>query len=503
MQPLVDQMSRAVGGFLPTIIVAFVILVVGWLLALLISAGVRALLRRLKVDKLVADSAGMEEGKAPVKIDETVGKIVYYVILLVVLVAFFQVLGLTIITEPLNNLLNKLFEFAPQLLAAGGLLLAAWLIATILKFIISKALGAAKIDDRLASQVGFEEEGQMPLSQTLATVAYWIVFLLFLPAILSALGMQGLLEPVQNMIDQLLSYLPNVFGAVVLFIVGWLIARIVRQIVTGLLSAIGTDRLGERVGLSSDDNKQGLSSVLGSLVYVLILIPTIIAALNALQIEAISTPATTMLTTLLNALPAIFGAAVVLFVAYLVGRLVAGLVTNILTGLGFNRVLAWTGVGSEPLEGERTPSEIVAYLVLIGIMLFAVIEAAHLVGFTIMADLVAEVLAFGGQVLLGLVVFGLSLWLANLVRSVILSAGGENADLIAQIARIAVIVLGAAMGLRQMGIANDIVNLAFGLLLGALAVAAALAFGLGSREVAGREVEKWLSRLKDKEARKD
>jgi hypothetical protein len=53
------------------------------------------------------------------------------------------------------------------------------------------------------------------------------------------------------------------------------------------------------------------------------------------------------------------------------------------------------------------------------------------------------------------------------------------------------------MGLRQMGIANDIVNLAFGLLLGAIAVAVALAFGLGARDIAGAEVSRWVKELRE------
>jgi hypothetical protein len=499
MQPFLEQISRTVGGYLPNLVAAFAILVVGWLVALLISAGVKALLKRTRADNRLAERAGLGTEETPFNIEETVSKIVYYIILLFVLIAFFQALGLTIVTQPLNSLLNQIFAFGPNILAAGALLLIAWLIATALRFIISKALAATKLDDRLGSQVGLEKDARMPLSETLAMVVYWLVFLLFLPAILDALGMQGLLAPVQGMIDELLGYLPNVLGAGLILLVGWFVARIVRQIVTGLLAAIGTDKLGERIGMTPVAGGQPLSGVLGTLVYALILIPTVIASLNALQIEAISGPATTMLTTLLNALPAIFGAAVVLFVAYLIGRLVSGLVASILTGLGFNRVLVWIGLGSEPEEGERTPSQIVGYLVLVGIMVFAVIEAANLVGFTTLSDLAAQFLVFAGQVLLGLLVFGLGLYLANLVRTVILGAAGSNARFLAEAGRWAIVVLSAAMALRQMGIANDIVNLAFGLLLGAIAVAVALAFGLGSRDIAGREIERWVKEMRGSE----
>jgi hypothetical protein len=71
-----------------------------------------------------------------------------------------------------------------------------------------------------------------------------------------------------------------------------------------------------------------------------------------------------------------------------------------------------------------------------------------------------------------------------------------QAGLLAMAARISILVLAGAMALRQMGLANEIINLAFGLLLGAIAVAAALAFGLGGREIAAREVERWLQSIK-------
>ena len=81
----------------------------------------------------------------------------------------------------------------------------------------------------------------------------------------------------------------------------------------------------------------------------------------------------------------------------------------------------------------------------------------------------------------------------------IIGGGMVNAALLATSARIAILVLSAAMALREMGIANDIINLAFGLLLGAVAVAVALAFGLGGREVAGQHLSQWSECLKNKE----
>jgi hypothetical protein len=189
----------------------------------------------------------------------------------------------------------------------------------------------------------------------------------------------------------------------------------------------------------------------------------------------------------------------VLVVAYVVGRLVAGMVTNVLTGLGFDAILARLGLGRESREGERTPSEIAGYLVLVGVMLLASIEASQLLGFQILATLVSELTVFLGQVVLGLVIFGIGLYLANLAAKVILASGAAQAGLMAIAARVSILVLAGAIGLSEMGLANEIIQLAFGLLLAALALAVALAFGLGGRDVAGREIEGWLKAMRSKE----
>jgi hypothetical protein len=131
-------------------------------------------------------------------------------------------------------------------------------------------------------------------------------------------------------------------------------------------------------------------------------------------------------------------------------------------------------------------------LVLVAIMLFAAIEAARQLGFMLLADLLAQFLVLAGQILLGLIIIAIGLYLADLLARAVRNSNVQGAPTLATVSRVAIIGLAVAMGLRQMGVANEIVSLAFALLLGAIAVAAALAFGLGGRTVAGRELEAWL-----------
>ncbi|MCP5097305.1 MAG: mechanosensitive ion channel, partial [Chloroflexi bacterium] len=208
---------------------------------------------------------------------------------------------------------------------------------------------------------------------------------------------------------------------------------------------------------------------------------------------AISEPATRMLTTIINVIPSIAGAIIVLVVSYYIGKLVGNLVADLLKGVGVD---SWPEKLGLNYTGSRTVSELIGYLILVGVMLFATLSAAELLGSAFLTDILATFIGFTGQVVLAVIIFAIGLYLANLARNVIVSTGGNRANFTANVARVAILVLAGAMGLRQLGVADDIVNLAFGIMLGALGIAAALAFGLGSREVAGREVERFVGSLR-------
>jgi hypothetical protein len=238
--------------------------------------------------------------------------------------------------------------------------------------------------------------------------------------------------------------------------------------------------------------KQKLSGVIGLIVYILILIPVLIAALNTLALEAITRPASNMLNMILSSLPAIFAAALLVIISYVVGKVVATLIANLLAGLGFDNILARLGLSKEPpAKGEKTPSEIAGYIVLAIILLFAVIEAGNLLNFGQFSDLLSAFMIFAVQVLLGLVIFGLGLFLANWVAKRVQASKREQATFFALVARVAILVLAGAMALRQMGLANDIINMAFALLFGAVAIAVAIAFGIGGRDFAAKRIEQW------------
>jgi hypothetical protein len=491
-----DQLWQSMRDYLPSLLAALAILVVGWIAARIIAALVRAGLKRTTIDnKLAVWLAGEERGKS-IAVENVAAKIVFYTILVFVLIAFFQTIGLTQLAQPLNVLLNEVFAFAPRLFGAAALAAVAWLVATALRMVVTRVLARTKLDERVGQEAGREGVAPIPLSKTLGDAVYWLVFLLFLPAILGALALEGLLEPVQVMMNKVLEYLPNVASAAAILLVGWFVARIIQRVVGSLLAAVGLDRLSESTGISRALGSQSLSQLLALVVYVLILIPVLVSALNALGLEAVTRPASNMLDTLLSAVPRLFAAGLVLAIAYMIGRIVSDLLSSLLRGAGFDNLLGRLGLKTAELEENRRPSSVAGYLAMAAIMFFAAIEAFTLMGLGTLAGLGAELLVFGGHVLVGLVIFGAGLYLANLAGSTIQAGGASQARLLAAGARVAILVLAGAMALRQLGVADEIITLAFGLSLGAIAVAAAVAFGLGGRDLAARQLDEWHSDMR-------
>jgi len=481
LSALVNSLQSTLGAQLPTIFAALVILIIGWLVAVTARAGMRRLLGLLRVDTRIEESTGQK-----VRVEWGIAIGIFWVIILITLVAVFDSLHLDLISNPFAQLVSQIIGYLPRLIAGTVLALIAWLLATLIRAVVNRVLSATTLDEKLSREAGME-----PMSKTVANVLFWLVVLLFIPTILSAYGLHGLLEPVQTMLTKLLDMLPNIVAASVIGFVGWLVAKVLRGLVTNLLAAAGADKFAGRLGLAETVK---LSRIAGTIVFIFVFVPSLIAALDALNIDAISRPATDMLQKFLAAVPNIVAASLILVVTWYVAKFASSLLGRLLASLGVDTLPERLGL--KAALGTFRPSGIVAALVLFFAMLFATVEAANRLEFTQVRDVVAIFIKFGGDVLLGGVILVIGFWLANLAAEAIHRVSGEHTTALARLARAAILVLVIAMGLRAMGIADDIVNLAFGLTLGAVAVAFALSFGLGGREAAGRQMEHWLSRLR-------
>ncbi len=479
---LVTSLQNALGQHLPGILGALGILVVGWIIAVIVRAGALRLLGMLKVDERIADSTGQR-----MRVESSVSIGLFWVIILITLIGMFNSLNLPLVSGPFEALVGQILGYLPRLIAGTVLLLLAWIVATLLRIVVERSLAASGLDDKLSSSAGMK-----PMAKTVGNVLFWLVILLFLPAVLGAYELGGLLEPVSAMVTKGLDLLPNIFAALLIGFVGWLVGKVLAGLVTNLLSAAGADKMGAKTVL---DKSVSISKLAGTIVMLLVFIPALIAALDALRIEAIARPASDMLGALLAAVPNLIAAALILTITYYVARFAAELVTRLTQGLGFDALPAKMGLG-ETLSGNAQPSRLVGLVIMFFAMLFATVEAASQLGFTQVREVVTMFIRFGGDVLLGGAILAIGFWLANLAYAAINRASGAESTGLARVARIAILGVVIAMGLRAMGIADDIVNLAFAFTFGAIAVAVALSFGLGGREAAGKQMEYWLAKLR-------
>jgi hypothetical protein len=396
------------------------------------------------------------------------------------------------------------YEWGLPILYAVLILLAAHVVAKVVQWGLARLIDRAPGLKRHTAGVAPKET----IGYQLGQLGYWLVLLIGVVGALSQLGLTSIVTPLNGLLYEVMAFLPNVIGAAIIFFVGLVVATLARRVVEAALVATHVDGFLERAGLSRMTGASGLSRTFGTLVFVLIIIPVTIAALQQLGVEAISGPAVAVLDIVLQAIPRVLAAAVIMAIAFVIGRWVAGLIEQVLPSFGFDRSLQALGLGTsttptphlddaEPpgstsaATTSLTPSKVVARLALLAILMFSAVEAARLLAFAAVAVMLTEVLELAGHVLFGGVIITAGVLIGNFLAGLIDRSTNGADGFASDIVRWATIALATAMGLQFMGIADEIVILAFGLVLGSAAVAAALAFGIGGRETAGRLLEKW------------
>ena len=375
-------------------------------------------------------------------------------------------------------------NWGPRILVALLIIVATWIVARAVKWALQKTI--ARTPALQKHTPGNQNE---TIGHQLGTIAKLIIWLVGIMAALQFLGIGQILAPINRLLTQIFEFLPRLIGAGLIFFVGLILARIVRQLAETLVSAMNIDRLLARVGL--DDNAPaestgaGVARAVGILAFAIVIIPAAIAAFEVLQIEAISGPAINMLNQILAAIPRILTAALWIGIAFILGRFVKTIIEAVLPPTGFDDALRSTGV----VPANTMPSRIVGTIAMVAIILAAAIEAAKQLGGGTVAIFLAQVTELGAKVIFGTLIIVAGVFLARIVANLVGSGTGEG-GYAQTIVRYAIIALFTAIGLTFMGLADQIVMLAFGLILGSAAVATALAFGLGGRDAAARFLER-------------
>lgn len=325
------------------------------------------------------------------------------------------------------------------------------------------------------------------LASPIASLINAVLTIFVLLAVLQYFGLTDVLAPLRDMLSKFTAAIPNIVGAGVIAYAGWMIAKVVSELVGVALGKVD-NQIAERTG--NDEVK--ISKFGSAFVFIAILLPIVVAALGVLNIPAISDPASAMIELLMAAVPNIIGAAIILLVAYFVARFVVTMLSSLLEPMHVNELPA--KLGAEGLfSSSFTLTRLIGDVIMFFAMLGAATAAVNVLGIEVISTIFAGVLQFGGNILVGAVILLIGNFLSSLAYNK-LSAGGAS-SLVANIARFAILGLVLAMGLRAMGLADNIINMAFGLTLGGVAVAFALAFGLGGREAAKVIADKWASKI--------
>ena len=386
-----------------------------------------------------------------------------------------------------TSLVERLGAALPSVLGAILVLIVGYLLAGLLRRGLAALLGKCK----WLAKVGGEDERKVPPNQLAASLVYYLLMLYVLILALEVMGVRDVLDPVKQMLADFLAAVPRIVAAALIGFIGYVLARLLSEPTRALTAPL--DKYSAKLGLGEG---LALSKLIGQLVFLAVFLPLLVAALDALGIEAISEPATGMIESLIAAVPAILAAAVILVVAYAVGSFVTAVLEQLLANLGANGIPAKLGVDS--WFSEKAPfSKVVGKIVLILVMVAATTAAVEKLGFEQISLVVSSLLVFLGQVVLGLVVLAVGALIAKGVNGAMVACGCGGG--MAAVARIAIMGLVLAMGLKAMGIADVIVELAFALTLGAVAVAVALSFGLGGREAAGKHLDYLLAKLRKEE----
>lgn len=389
----------------------------------------------------------------------------------------------------LTNFLSSILGGVGSIVAAALILVIAFVVAAIVKSLVLKLIDKTKLQGILAKADAQDKPGSA--KEFIGKLVYLLVFLLFVPGIFSALGLGSVMAPISNILNTIWGYVPNLVAAAIVLMVGNLIAKLVRQLLVPVFDKMNINKLQEKAGIEVK-NADKLSNTLAYIVYVLILIPTVIMALNVLNITVISVPAVSMLNSVISFIPNIVIGLVIIVIGCMIGKLVGQIVTKLIASAGLDAKLQ--GLLDEKSQ-KFVLSKVTGGVVYAAVVIFFVVEGLNVLKLDVLTEVGASVIAYMPKALAAVLILAAALIVSSMAEKA-LRRNGMNTY--AVVAKAAIIVAGVFMILSELGIASSIVNDTFHLTVLAIAVAFAIAFGIGGRDFAAKALKK----LEDKKEEK-
>jgi small-conductance mechanosensitive channel len=189
-------------------------------------------------------------------------------------------------------------------------------------------------------------------------------------------------------------------------------------------------------------------------------------------------------------IPQLIGAIVILIVGYIVARALQAVVSRVLQAIGFDNWMERGGIKQffDRARTSETPATVLGRLVFWFVFIIAITMAADALGIQQVSAVLAQLIAYIPSIIAAILILVLAALLANFLAGIVRGATGS--DLLANIARYAIIIYAAFAAITELGIAVQLTAPTFLIILGAVALAAAIAFGFGAQNVARDIVEK-------------
>src|ERR671916_609512 len=189
-------------------------------------------------------------------------------------------------------------------------------------------------------------------------------------------------------------------------------------------------------------------------------------------------------------IPQLIGAIVILIVGYIVARILQTVVARVLQAIGFDRWMEHGGIKQffDRAQTRETPATVLGRLVFWLVFIIAITMAADALGIRQVSEVLGQLIAYIPSIIAAILILVLAALLANFLAGIVRGATGS--DLLSNIARYAIIVYAAFAAITELGIAVQLTAPTFLIILGAVALAAAIAFGFGAQGVARDIVEK-------------
>jgi hypothetical protein len=216
--------------------------------------------------------------------------------------------------------------------------------------------------------------------------------------------------------------------------------------------------------------------------------------------ELIAEPVRQMLTKILNYLPVLLGALIILIVGWIIAKAIRRLINWLLIAVRFDVMADKTGITEVLKKGnlKTTAREVICGLVYWLIIIMVLVMTVDALGLPKASDVLTSLFDYVPKVIVALLVLIVAMFLASFVSGIVHTAAGNaslpSPELIAGISRWAIIIFAVTIAMEQLGIAPLLVGTAFNIILGGVVLALALAFGLGGKDAAAKYLDELRSR---------